>query len=384
MIRGRTTIRRRRTASIRTITFTAAALASLALAGCKGADTGKAATTPTAMLVGPENIAIVSAQQIRSGPAISGTLQPEDQANVRAEVGGTVLSTSAEQGQRVNKGDLLAHIDDAALRETDLSARAAVTTAQNTADVDKRQVDRDETLLKAGAIAERDLELTRNTYSGAVAQLANAKAQLANAEKQLSKATIQSPISGIVSARQVSAGDVVQPGAALFTVVSPTTMRLEASVPADQLSAVRIGIPVDFTVNGYPNRQFTGHITLINPVADPSTRQVRIIVSLPNANGVLVGGLFADGHVASEVRNAPVVPIAAVDERGLRPYVMRIKNGVVTKTEVTLGIRDAATETVEIAAGVQPGDTILLGAARGISEKTPIKVSAPSDTTVKP
>jgi RND family efflux transporter MFP subunit len=176
----------------------------------------------------------------------------------------------------------------------------------------------------------------------------------------------------------------VQPGAALFTVVSPTTMRLEASVPADQLSAVRIGIPVDFTVNGYPNRQFTGHITLINPVADPSTRQVRIIVSLPNANGVLVGGLFADGHVASEVRNAPVVPIAAVDERGLRPYVMRIKNGVVTKTEVTLGIRDAATETVEIAAGVQPGDTILLGAARGISEKTPIKVSAPSDTTVKP
>jgi membrane fusion protein, multidrug efflux system len=150
------------------------------------------------------------------------------------------------------------------------------------------------------------------------------------------------------------------------------------------LSAVRIGIPVDFTVNGYPNRDFTGHITRINPVADPSTRQVRIIVSLPNENGVLVGGLFADGHVASEVRNAPVVPIAAVDERGLRPFVMRVKNGVVTKTEVTLGIRDAENETVEIRNGVQPGDTILLGAARGISEKTPIRVSAPSDTVAKP
>lgn len=380
MTRRRTTLRPRPFS----LTVVAVVLAASALAACRGADTGKAATTPAAMIVGPENIAVVAAQQIRSGPAISGTLQPEDQANVRAEVGGTVLSTAAEQGQRVSKGDVLARIDDSALREAQLSAQAAVTTAQNTVDIDKRQLDRNQTLLKAGAIAQRDLELVQNQYSAAQAQLANAQAQLANAQKQLSKATIAAPISGIVSARQVSAGDVVQSGSALYTVVSPTTMRLEASVPADQLSSIRVGIPVDFTVNGYPNRQFTGHITRINPVADPTTRQVRIIVSLPNENGVLVGGLFADGHVASEVRNAPVVPIAAVDERGLRPFVMRVKNGVVTKTEVDLGIRDAATETVEIKNGVQPGDTILLGAARGISEKTPIKVSAPSDTVAKP
>jgi RND family efflux transporter MFP subunit len=151
-------------------------------------------------------------------------------------------------------------------------------------------------------------------------------------------------------------------------------------VPADQLSAVRLGAPVDFTVNGYPNRHFTGHITNINPVADPATRQVRIIASLPNDNGTLVGGLFADGHVASDVRSAPVVPIAAVDERGHKPFVMRIKNGLVQRADVDLGIRDAATETVEVRSGLQPGDTILLGAARGISEKTPIKVSAPTDT----
>jgi membrane fusion protein, multidrug efflux system len=356
------------------------ALAVLSASACKGPDTTKAATTPSGMLVGPENVAVVKAQQIRSGPAISGTLQPEEQANVRAEVGGAVLSTSAEQGQRVAKGSVLARIDDSALREAELSARAAVTTAQNSAEITKRQVDRNEALMKAGAIAERDLELARNQYSAAEAQLANAKAQLANAQKQLGKATITAPFSGIVSARQVSAGDVVQAGAALYTIVNPTTMRLEASVPADQLSAARIGAPVDFAVNGYPTRQFTGHITRVNPVADPTTRQVRIIVSLPNANGVLVGGLFADGHVASEVRSAPVIPISAVDERSLKPFVMRIKNGLVEKTEVELGIRDATTETVEVRGGVQPGDTILLGAARGISEKTPVKVSAPSDT----
>lgn len=363
-----------------TITIASLTLAAVSLSGCKGADTSKAATTPTGMIVGPENIAVVTAQQIRSGPAISGNLDPEEQATVRAEVGGSVLQTLAEQGQSVSKGQLLVRIDDSALREAELSARAAVTTAQNSVDINKRQVDRSEALIKAGAIAERDLEMTRNQYSAAQAQLANAKAQLANAEKQLSKATVEAPFSGIVSARTVSAGDVVQPGGALYTVVNPATMRLEASVPADQLSAVHLGAPVDFTVNGYPNRQFTGHVTRINPVADPATRQVRIIVTLPNTNGVLVGGLFADGHVASEVRSAPVVPLAAIDERGIKPFVMRIKNGLVQKAEVELGIRDAATETVEVRSGVQPGDTILLGAARGISEKTPVKVSATADT----
>lgn len=362
-------------------------IAVVALAGlsaCKGADTSKAASTTPSMLVGPENIAVVKAEEIRSGPAISGNLTPEEQANVRAEIGGTVLQTMVEQGRAVSKGQVLARIDDASMRESELAARSAVTTAQNSADLQKRQVDRNEALLKAGAIAERDMEIARNQYTAAVAQLANAKAQLANAEKQLSKATIVAPFSGIVSARQVSAGDVLQVGGAMFTIVNPATMRLEASVPANELSAVRLGMPVDFTVNGYPNRHFTGRITNINPVADPTTRQVRIIASIPNAGNVLVGGLFADGHVASEVRSAPVLPIAAVDERGLRPFVMRIKNGLVQKQEVDLGIRDAATETVEVRTGVQPGDTILLGAARGISEKTPVKVSATADTTRKP
>ena len=352
--------------------------------GCKRGGPAPSAAN-SVMVVGPENVAIVRQQTIRTGPAISGTLQPEEQATVRAEVGGAILQTYAEQGDRVRQGEVLARIDDAALRASELSARAAVTTAQNTVDVDKREVDRNDVLLKAGAIAERDLELVRNQYSAALAQLANAKAVLANAQKQLTKATVVSPFSGVVSARQVSAGDVVQPGGALYTIVNPATMRLEASVPAEQLSAVHVGSPVDFTVNGYPDRAFTGRVTQINPVADPATRQVRIIVSLPNADGILVGGLFADGHVSSEIRSAPVVPIAAVDETGIHPFVTEIKNGIARHADVTLGIRDASAETVEIRSGVQVGDTVLVGAARGITEKTPVRVNGViGDTTVQP
>mgnify|MGYP003299231763 CR=1 FL=1 len=74
-----------------------------------------------------------------------------------------------------------------------------------------------------------------------------------------------------------------------------------------------------------------------------------------------------------------MVPQGAVDERGLRPYVIRLRKGKIEKVEVTLGLRDAAAETVEITGGLASGDTLLLGAARGISPGTPVKVSAPGD-----
>jgi RND family efflux transporter MFP subunit len=331
------------------------------------------------MLVGPENVTVVQAQQIRTGPAISGSLAPEKSATIRAEMSGSVVQTFAEAGQRVRAGQRLAQLDAAVLRDQQISAQGAVTTAQSAYDIAQRELSRATTLEKAGAIAERDVEQARNAVIASRGQLATARAQLANINKQLDKASVQAPFDGVVSARSVNAGDVVSPGTALFTVVDPASMQLEASVPADALGDVRVGMPVDFTVNGYPNRHFTGRITRVNPIADPTTRQVKILASIPNVGNTLVGGLYAEGRVSSESHTAPMVPIAAVDERGLRPTVVRLRNGKVEKAEVGLGIRDQAAETVEITSGLAPGDTVLLGAARGISPGTPVKVSAPSD-----
>jgi membrane fusion protein (multidrug efflux system) len=348
-------------------------------ASCRRGDANAEPAANDSVVIGPENIVVVSAQEIRTGPALSGTLTPERDATVRSEISAPVIQTLIEQGQRVNAGQLLIRLDDTAIRDQLLSARSAVTTAQANLTVAQRENDRNETLLKAGAIAERAVEQSAAQVTGAKAQLTAAQAQLAAAEKQSSNTRITAPFNGIVSARSVNAGDVVSPGTALVTVVDPSTMRLEASVPAEALSAVRLGAPVDFSVTGYPNRHFTGRVTRINPIADPATRQVRILASLPNDGGTLVGGLFAEGRVSSESHRASIVPQSAVDERGLRPSVMRLKNGRTEKTEVTLGIRDAASETVEITQGLTPGDTVLLGAARGISAGTPVRVSAPSD-----
>jgi RND family efflux transporter MFP subunit len=290
-----------------------------------------------------------------------------------------VLATNVDQGSRVARGAVLARIDDRTLQDQVLSARSGVTTAQSNLNLAQRELDRYTKLKEAGAIAEREFESAKLNFDAASAQLADAKARLSFAQKQADDAQVRAPFNGIISARQVNAGDMVQPGGAMFTIIDPSSMRLEGSVPAAQLTMLRVGSPVNFTVSGYPDKAFTGRISRINPQADAATGQVRVVVSIPNERGGLVGGLFAEGRVAAEKKEGLTAPATAVDVRGLRPAVLRLKGGRVERVEVEVGLRDEDSERVEIVQGVAAGDTLLIGAAQGISAGTPVKVSAPTD-----
>jgi membrane fusion protein, multidrug efflux system len=166
----------------------------------------------------------------------------------------------------------------------------------------------------------------------------------------------------------------------LFTVIDPASMRLEASIPAAQLGEVRVGMPVRFRVSGYGDSTFTGRITAVNPTADGGTGQVRLYASLPNARGTLVAGLFAEGRVATDLREALSAPLAAVDQRGLRAFVVRLRGGQVERLDVTVGLRDEAAERVEVIGALAAGDTLLLGTAQGITAGSTVRVSAPTDT----
>jgi RND family efflux transporter MFP subunit len=335
-------------------------------------------TRSETIVVGPENIAVAKTGSIMAGPALSGTLEPEREAVLRAQVQGSVLQTYADQGQAVGAGTVLARIDASGIQDAYSSARAGVVAARNSADIAARDLARNEKLLAAGAIAERDIEQARRASIAAQAALEDANSRLASAEKAYRSTTVTAPFGGIVSERPVSSGDIVQPGTLLFTVVDPSSMRLEASVPAEQLSEIRVGVPVTFTVSGYPGRDFVGRIVRVNPTADPTTRQVRIYVSIPNAGRTLVGGLFASGRVSTASRTGLMVPTSALDLRGTAPSVVRVKGGKVEKVPVQIGVNDKSSETTEVLAGLSAGDTVLVGAAQGITPGTPVRVSAPA------
>ncbi len=350
------------------------AIGVVGLVACGNGDDPAADAAPAPIVLGAENITIAETAELTSGPVVSGTLTPELAASVRAEISGSVTDVSADAGMTVRKGQVLARIDDTALRDSWISARAALRSAEANLLVQRRNAERTARLAEAGAVAERDLEVARSAQTNAEGQVADARARLTSAQKQLDKATVRAPFAGIVADATVSAGDVVSIGTALFTVVDPSTMRLEATVPAEELGALSPGMPVTFTVSGYEGRQFTGRIRSVNPIVDPATRQVRILVSLPNDERTLVGGLFAEGRVSTETRTGVVVPSGAVDVRGIRPVVMRLKSGRVEKAEVLLGIEERVTERREITRGVAAGDTLLLGSAQGITPGTVARV----------
>ena len=198
--------------------------AALLLAGCnRGEDANATAseTAETVVTVGPENVAIANLAELRSGPTISGSLEPEQLATVRSEVIGSVLRTFVEAGERVRRGQLLANLDDRAIEEGVLSSRSAVRSAESALSLARRNLQRTERLTQAGALPERDLENARLDVTNAEGALADARARLAAAQEQLEDTRVRAPFDGIVSERQADAGDVVQLGAALFSIVDP-------------------------------------------------------------------------------------------------------------------------------------------------------------------
>ena len=360
------------------------ASSAIGITACGKKDSANAQAPEQPTLITLENISVVDTMRIASGPSLSGELAAEKSAQVRAEVSGSVVQVFVETGQRVAAGASLARIDATTASAAELSARTGVTASEAQAAQAKKELDRSERLNAAGAIADRDLENARLSYSTAMAQLANVKSAYAAANKQLRNATVRAPFAGIVAAKAVSAGDVVSPGAALFTIVDPRSMRLEAAVPASQIGQIRIGMPVAFSVSGYGDKRFTGAVTRVSPVADPATRQVLILASIPNGSGTLVGGLFAEGRVNAESRSALVLPATAIDQRGATPAVMRLKGGRVERVQVVLGIRDEQRENYEITKGLQRGDTVLVGAALAIGEGKQVRISAVNDQSTKP
>ncbi|RKG61124.1 efflux RND transporter periplasmic adaptor subunit [Corallococcus sp. AB011P] len=355
-----------------------AVLAGVWLAGACGQRSEEAAapTAPTVVSLGPENVVRVEPLKLENGPVISGTLQARRLASVRAEVGGSILDVMADQGQTVKEGQLLARVEEHTLREQVLAASSSLRVARNALQVAKADEQRNQTLVKQGVITRRDFERAQLTRTQAEGQLAEAQARLKLAQDQLARTKVAAPFTGVVSERQVNAGDIVQPGAPLFVVVDPATLRLEASVPAAQLGQVKVGTPVDFRVNGYEGRAFKGEVERINPAVDPATGQVRIYVGIPNNEQTLLSGLFALGRVASQSKEALAVPVDALDTRQEPPTVQRISDGKVEQVAVMTGLRDDVAQTVEVRSGLKAGDVVLLGSARDLTNGTPVKLTA--------
>lgn len=348
--------------------------ALLLVVACRRDAPSPADTASRPVVLGPENVVVVQQGTIEVGPTLSGSLEAKERSVLVAEAAGSVEQVRVELGDRVRRGELLVRIEAHALANAVAAARTAREARRRSLALAERQAERTQRLVQAGALAEHDLELAQNAVASERAELARAQAALVSAEHQLAGATVRAPIDGVVSELNVRQGDVVTLGAALLTIIDPSSMRLRASVPSEALSALHVGASVDFEVRGLPGQSFAGVLERIGPAADPVTRQIPLLISLPNPTGRLVSGLFAEGRLVAERKSGLVLPSSAISAEGETASVRRVHEDLVEVVPVELGIRDPARERVEVTRGLSAGDRVLTGAARDLPPGTQVRL----------
>ena len=348
---------------------TIAAVFAGALGGCKQSGVGdakaasgpaSAASVPSVVLrVSPEDLRVAGLQDHASGPVITGSIQPQRRADLRAEVAAVVLQVYKENGEPVHKGDLLMRLDDTAIRDSLSSADAAGRAAAQALDQAQRQYNRVKTLQGEGMSSQQALDDAEVRRNGATSDRVAADSRTVAARQQLAHTEVRAPFDGIVSDRKASAGDTASIGKELLKVIDPTSMRFEGLVSADRIGELHPGQTVLFHVNGYDQSDFVGKIGHVDASADEVTRQVAVTVDFAPGAAPKTANLYAEGRIATGASQALVLPEASIAREGDKAFVWRVTAGKVHKVPVTLGERDARRGDFVIVSGVASGDQLL-------------------------
>jgi len=332
-----------------------------ALAGCNKAPevSDKAAVAAAEVLIAPEDLITVRSGNLASGPVITGSVQPERRADLRAEISAVVLSVLKENGESVKRGDLLVRLDDTSIRDSMTSAEAAARSAAQTFDQTEKQLQRLKTLRGSGMASMQQLEDTEIRRNNAQSDLVAAQARAVQARQQLQRTEVRAPFAGIISERKVSAGDTAQIGKELLKVIDPTSMRFQGFVSADQVSSVKLGQPVTFRVNGYERQTFNGTVKRVDPAANPTTRQVEVLVGFVNSTQPQVSGLYAEGRIEAGSSQILMIPDNALVRSGDKAYAWRVRDSKLAKTTLVIGERDPRRGDFSVLSGLADGDQVV-------------------------
>jgi RND family efflux transporter MFP subunit len=346
-------------------------------AACKGSDPAQANEVAPAIVLGPQDVATAQVGPIGSAVLVSGPLEPAERATLRAQVPGVITGLRADRGTTVRRGQVLSVIEAAGIRGQAAGARAGIAAAEANAALARQRLEAARTLRQAGAMSEIDYRTAVAAYEGAQAQVAMARAQAAQSGEAAARTVVTSPIAGVVSARMIENGEAVSPGDELFTVVNPGTLELEGSIAVADAARVRVGQPVEFTLDAVPTERHRGSVARIDPTADPATRQVGVYVQLPNQGWRLVGGQFARGRIMTGASaTAVLVPETAVRETASgEREVFVVINGRAVRRVVTLGPRDDAAGVVAVLSGVQAGERVIVAPTTDIADGTAVTLS---------
>ncbi len=363
----------------------------LGQAGCgSGVETG---TSEEALgkeaALRPKEVAVaeVASRDFEQSVGFTGTLQPEHHAGLRALVEGTIDRMPVEIGDRVEQGQFLFQVRlvDYELRVR--QARSAIRVAEATERTHRvgledaaREKLRMENLYREGSATEQMRDRARTEHDRAAALLEQAKASVVQARVGLDTAlqaledcTVTAPYTGFVTGKFREEGEYVRRGEVIVEIMDLATLEAEVALPERYFDSVPRGAAVPIEV-GSVEMQVQGEVVAVNPKIDPQTRTFLIKVRVNNDEGRLKAGLFCTGQLPlPSLKQAMSVPAAAVLNDEGRSYVYVARADVVEKRFVQVGV--GADGFVQVTAGLEPGEKVVVEGSGGLMDGTPIEVT---------
>lgn len=302
---------------------------------------------------------ILKPEKFAENLTLSGTLEANEDIELRSEVSGIVESINFEEGSKVRKGQILFQVNDIELR----AQLSQVKTSQQLASENQRRA---KLLLDKQAISQEEFDVANADFE-------SARAQSDLIAAQLSKTTVRAPFSGTIGLRSISKGTYVTPATPIANLVNTDQLKLTFAVPEKYVSQMQVGTELVFTTSD-SREEHTAKIYAIEPQVDIATRTLRMRALADNKEGKLYPGTFANVTLPLEtVNNALMVPTEALIpiQNGKKIFIK--ENGLAKEVEVETGARTAS--DVRVLSGIKVGDTILTSGVMSLRNGTPIKVN---------
>ena len=317
--------------------------------------------------------------------AVVGNLIGDQTVSVVPKTAGRLEQISVKLGDRVNRGQRIAKIEDQEILEQVKQAEAAfevakATIRQREADLElaKTNVERSRNLFQRQLLPQQTLDDAEAKYQSAQASLDLARAQNSQSQSRLDELRINlqntiitSPVNGFVARRAADPGAFVSANAPIVDVVDIIHVRLVANIVEKDLKQIGVGDSARVEVDAFPGESFMGRIARLSPVLDPATRTAPIEVEIPNDQYRLKPGMYARVGIITESHpNALVVPTnSLVDANGTRGVYLAVNN-VAQFHAVKIGIE--GNERTEVLDGVSEGDRVVTTGAAGLRNGDPI------------
>lgn len=287
-----------------------------------------------------------------------GNIEASKRAEVRPQVSGVIARLGFEEGGRVEAGDLLVKLDDRKAAAQLALARATVDSATAKLHMTEQRMLRHQRLIAEELVSHQRFEEVEAEFLAAQAARAEAKAALTLAQREFEEFHLRAPFAGVVGARQTDPGNYVRAGDVLVTLVKTDPIEVSFGVPDRHAARLRPGALVEVSAGGGP--VVKGKVYFIDPKVDPATRMLQIKARVPNAEGVLRPGQFAEITVLFEPRRSQVVvPEEAVLPSEGKAWVFVVIDGNAERRLVELGTRMPS--RIEIIAGLAVGEEVVVG-----------------------